>query len=306
MARARLSFPHSLLNPVDGDAGPSRSPPGGVHEVSVDRASVQTNTVHGRWSPSHTDRSPPEEFDRVVGVGRLKQCDWTVQARTYDSDTTVYDAGRCTPSDVGDDDEDEVDELQDDLTEDGAREGRRSCSDGIRHFAIPIVFDSDVGDDVSRFVLSHSPDDASVYDACGGDINLGVGLWSIPDTRSGAPPAVSYALVAHLAIVGCERKCMTGDEIVRAVEDRFPNFRPRYNGKDWKTGLMNCLRTQRSFACLPGPSWVPPGTRLWYNSAKGWPPATAPFRTPGERKRLTLERIADLDGTVRRVRRRVA
>ena len=112
---------------------------------------------------------------------------------------------------------------------------------GRRNIGIAVVYDRDVGQDITRYVRSRSPDDASVYDACGGDVELGTGLWSIPDTRSGASPAVSYALVAHLAIVGSERRCMTGYDIVRAVELRFPNFRARYSGKDRKvrasTGL---------------------------------------------------------------------
>ena len=95
----------------------------------------------GRRSPLRGDRSPRnqspgESPDPTVGVGRLRQCDWTGEARGYDSDTTANDAGRYTPSEACDDDDEEIDELADDVEGDERRSGSDGTCRGPEHCSL--------------------------------------------------------------------------------------------------------------------------------------------------------------------------
>lgn len=163
--------------------------------------------------------------------------------------------------------------------------------------------------DITQYVRERSPPDEDVYSVCRVSRARGPGLDALPNTRTGRVPAVSYALLVRLAIVGSPSRCLTGQQLLEAIHTRFRDIKSR-DGKDWKvssctqgretdlllitynqTGVLYVLRS-RAFNCVPAPSYVPDLARIWYNDASNWPPSNAPFRTPGERRRLTQIRAS--------------
>lgn len=99
-----------------------------------------------------------------------------------------------------------------------------------------MIYSAIVGDDVEAYVRARSPSDEEVYRAFGVTAARGEGLWAVSDSPRGLSTRTSWALLAHLAIVGSPERCMTGYDIIAAIEARFRAMRYR-DGEDWKVRL---------------------------------------------------------------------
>ena len=106
--------------------------------------------------------------------------------------------------------------------------------------AVPVVFTSVTGPDVAEYVRLNSPCDEEVYSVCRASCARGKGLDAIPDTRSGRPPSVSFALLVRLAIVGSPTRYLSGHQVLAEIERRFPDISAR-SGGDWKVSISTAL-----------------------------------------------------------------